>query len=51
MKKIITTTIHPKLEYAAVVWSPSSKKDIRRTERIQKIATKMVPELRDLINI
>ncbi|MPD00641.1 hypothetical protein E2C01_096126 [Portunus trituberculatus] len=40
MKKIITRMIHPKLEHAAV--------DIRRLERIQKIATKMVPELKDL---
>ena len=48
MKKIITTMIRPKFEYAAVVWSPSSKRDIRRTERIQKIAMKMVSELRDL---
>ncbi|MPC10806.1 hypothetical protein E2C01_003447 [Portunus trituberculatus] len=40
--------IHPKLEYTAVVWSPSSIKDIRTLEQIQKIVTKMVPELKDL---
>ncbi|MPC84433.1 hypothetical protein E2C01_079171 [Portunus trituberculatus] len=40
--------IHPRLEYAVVVWSLSSKKDIRKFERIQKIATKMVLELKDL---
>ncbi len=39
--------IRPKLEYAAVVWSPH-KKDIRKIERIQRAATKMVPTLRDL---
>ena len=48
MKKIITTMIRPKLEYAAVVWSPHMKKDIRKLERIQRTATKMVPELKDL---
>ncbi|MPC08266.1 hypothetical protein E2C01_000846 [Portunus trituberculatus] len=30
------------------MWSPSSKKGIRKLERIQKIAIKMVPELKDL---
>ena len=40
--------IRPKLEYAAVVWSPHKKKDVRKLERIQRAATKMVPTLRDL---
>ncbi|MPC87034.1 hypothetical protein E2C01_081883 [Portunus trituberculatus] len=40
MKKIITSMMHPRLEYAAV--------NIRKLERIQKIAKKMVPELKDL---
>ena len=48
MKKIFTTMIRPKLEYAAVVWSPYKKKHVRKLERIQRIATKMVPELREL---
>ena len=48
MKKIITNMIRPKLEYAAVVWSPHKMKDIRKLERIQRAATKMVPELKDL---
>ena len=48
MNKIIATMIRPKLEYAAVVWSPNKKKDIVKLERIQRIATKMVPELKDL---
>ncbi len=47
MKKIITSMIRPKIEYAAVIWSPYKKKDIRKLERIQRAATKMVPELRD----
>lgn len=48
MKNIITSMVRPKLEYAAVVWAPHKKKDIRKLERIQRVATKMVPELKDL---
>ncbi len=36
------------MEYAEVVWSPYKKKHINKLERIQRIATKMVPELKDL---
>ena len=36
------------MEYAAVVWLPDAIKDIRKLERIQKVTTKMVPELREL---
>jgi len=48
MKKIITTMIRPKLEYAEIVWSPHKKKHVKKLERIQRIATKMVPELEEL---
>ena len=47
MKKIIATMKRPRLEYAAVVWSPHKKKDVMKIERIQRAATKMVPELKD----
>ena len=40
--------IRPKLEYAAVVWSPHKKNNIRKLERIQRAATKMLPELREI---
>ncbi|MPC94232.1 hypothetical protein E2C01_089394 [Portunus trituberculatus] len=33
MKKIITSMIHPRLEYAAVVWSLNSKKAKRLLQR------------------
>ena len=48
MKRFLTSMIHPRLEYAAVVRSSHAKKDIRKLERIQRVATKMVPELTEL---
>ena len=36
------------MEYAEVIWSPHKKKPVLKLERIQRIATKMVPELEDL---
>ena len=48
MMKIIVAMIRPRLEYAAVVWSPNLKKDIKKLERIQWAATKLVASLRDL---
>ena len=48
IRKIITTIIRPKLEYAEVIWSLHKKNHVLRLERIQRIATKMVPELEDL---
>ena len=46
MKKIIISMVRPKIEYAAVVWSPHIKKDIKKLERSQRAATKMVPEVK-----
>ena len=48
MRKIITTMIKPKPEYAEVIWSPHKKKPVLKLERIQRIATKIVPELENL---
>ena len=48
LRKIITTAIRPKLEYAEIIWSPHKKKHVLKLERILRIATKMVPELEDL---
>ena len=47
-KDIYLAYVRPKLEYAAPVWNPHLKKHIQKLERVQKHATRMVPELRDL---
>ena len=41
MKKIITTMIKSKLEYAKVIWSPHKKKHVLNLEKIQRIKKKM----------
>ena len=48
INKLITSLIRPKLEYAAVIWSPHKKKDIKMLERLQRAASKMAPSLRNL---
>ena len=47
IKKLITSFIWPKLEYATVIWSPHQKKDVKKLKWLQKAATKMPPSLRN----
>ena len=48
MKKILCTLIRPQLEYAAVIWSPYKKKHVKKIERIQRLATRMIPGFKEL---
>ena len=43
IRKIITLMIRPKLEYAEVIWFPHKKKHVLKLERIERLATNMVP--------
>ena len=48
MKKILSTLIRPQLEYAAVIWSPHMRKHVKKIERIQRLATRMIPGFKEL---
>ena len=48
LKILYTVFVRPHLEYANTVWCPYLKHDIRALERVQRRATKLVPELKYL---
>ena len=48
MLRLYTSLVRPHLEYANPVWSPRFMKDKIMIENVQRRATKMIPEIRDL---
>eukprot|EP00916_Digyalum_oweni_P025776 GHVL01042440.1.p1 GENE.GHVL01042440.1~~GHVL01042440.1.p1 ORF type:complete len:204 (-),score=13.42 GHVL01042440.1:13-624(-) len=48
MNQLFKGLIRPILEYGNIIWSPSLKKDAMLIESIQRRATKMVPELKEM---
>lgn len=48
MKRLFTSLVRPHLEFSNVAWSPRLIKDQRLIESVQRRATKLVPELKQL---
>jgi hypothetical protein len=48
MIQLFKGLIRPFLEYGNIIWSPALKKDATLIENVQRRATKMIPELRDM---
>ena len=47
MLPLYKSFVQPHLEYAVQFWSPHLRRDIDKMERVQRKATKMIPEIRN----
>ncbi|KAA3669890.1 uncharacterized protein DEA37_0002748, partial [Paragonimus westermani] len=45
-RTLYTVYVRPILEYAAPVWNPHLAKHVKKLEKVQRFATRLVPELR-----
>ena len=48
MKLLFTALVRPHLEHCNVVWHPMNKRETDKLERVQRMATKLVPGFQDL---
>jgi hypothetical protein len=47
-KLLFTTCVRPHLEYAVPVWNTLTKKAVKKLEKVQERATRLVPQLQNL---
>ena len=47
LRTLYTTLIRPHLDYATVIWNPHQLGNIRSIEKVERRATRMIPELKN----